>query len=84
MLTVGSHALYQALRVELRGFEPLASWLQTRRSNQLSYSPLRVGTIVGGRRNGVAQAVAIASLSITALGETCRSGVRPLPVAYDD
>jgi site-specific DNA recombinase len=25
--------------VELTGFEPVASWLQTRRSNQLSYSP---------------------------------------------
>ena len=29
------------LLVELRGFEPLASWLQTRRSNRLSYSPDR-------------------------------------------
>jgi hypothetical protein len=25
--------------VELTGFEPVASWLQTRRSDQLSYSP---------------------------------------------
>ena len=25
--------------VELTGFEPVTSWLQTRRSNQLSYSP---------------------------------------------